>query len=69
MNKYIIPYYDTVESEVDNHVIVATSLTNCKEKLMSMYEDFSTSDDWKTFLHDLAENGILIGKITDVEEL
>ena len=32
-------------------------------------EDYSDSDDWDTFKDDLNNNDILIGRITDVEEL
>lgn len=69
MNKYIIPYCDIQKSKVDKHVIMATSLADCKEKLMLMYDDYSDSDDWETFKHDLRDQRILIGGITDIEEL
>lgn len=69
MNKYIVPYCDIQKSKVDKHIIMATSFADCKEKLMLMYEDYSDSDDWDTFKDDLNNNDILIGRITDVEEL
>ena len=69
MNKYIVPYCNIQKSKVDNRIIMATSLADCKEKLMLMYEDCSDSDDWDTFKDDLSDKGILIGRITDIEEL
>ena len=69
MNKYIIPYCDIQKSLVDKHVIMANSLANCREKLMLMYGEYSDSDDWNTFIEDLDNHDILIGRITDVEEL
>ena len=69
MNKYIIPYCNIQKSKVGNHIIIATSLTDCKDRLMFMYKDYSDSDDWDTFKQDLNDKDILIGKITDIEEL
>lgn len=69
MNKYIIPYCDIENSNVGNLVIMARSLAECEEKIMDKYEEYSDSDDWNTFINDLDKQNILIGKITDIEEL
>lgn len=69
MNKYIIPYCDIDNSQVGNHIIAARSLADCEEKVMHLYEDYSDSDDWNTFLDDLDKQNILIGEIKDIEEL
>lgn len=69
MNKYIIPYCDIESSNVGNLVIIARSLAECEEKIMDKYEEYSDSDDWNTFINDLDKQNILIGKITDIEEL
>lgn len=69
MNKYIVPICDVSESVVYNKVIVATSNTACQEKLMEMFSDYSDSDDYRNFVQDLKEEDIIIGRITDLEEL
>ena len=69
MNKYIIPYYNISESKVSIHIVIARSLENCKEKLITMYEDQSDSNDWGEFIDDLYDQGIILGKIIDIEEL
>lgn len=69
MNKYIVPICDIRESFVYNKVITANSNISCQEKIMEMFSEYSDEDDWRKFLLDLDKNDILIGKITDIEEL
>ncbi len=69
MNKYIIPYCNISKSIIGNHVIIARSYNDCKDKLIRLYEDYSESDDWEDFLIDLEGNDIILGEITDIESL
>lgn len=69
MNKYIIPICNLRESKVYNAVVVANSNRACQEKLMNMFSDYSESDDYREFISDLDKQDILIGRITDIEEL
>lgn len=69
MNKYIVPICNISESKIYNKVIIANSLQNCKEKLMEIFIGYSECDDYNEFIQDLDTKDILIGKITDIEEL
>ncbi len=69
MNKYIIPICNLPKSKVYNAVIMANSLASCQDKLMEMFEDYSSSIKYQDFVKDLDEKDILIGKITDIETL
>ena len=69
MNKYIIPVCNIQESKVYNAIIIAHSSSACQDKLMDMFSKYSDKDNYRDFVKDLDEQDILIGKITDVEEL
>lgn len=69
MNKYIIPVCNINKSEVYNLIIMATSYSDCEYKIMEKFSKYSESDDYNEFLDDLDKNDILIGQITDIEEL
>lgn len=68
MNKYIIPVYDS--GAVFNMVIIAKSFEDCQEKIMDEYPDYNEDDyDYKSFKKAAKEDGVIIGKIMDIEEL
>jgi hypothetical protein len=69
MNKYIIPVCDINKSKVYNLTIMATSYSDCEDKIIEKFSKYSESDDYDEFLDDLDKNDILIGQITDIEEL
>lgn len=69
MNKYIIPVFDINKSKVYNLSIMATSYSDCEDKIIEKFSKYSESDDYDEFLDDLDKNDILIGQITDIEEL
>lgn len=69
MNKYIIPVCFVAESKVYNEQIVARSLTDCQDKLMEKFSDYSNEVSYHDFVNDLSDQDILIGRITDIEEL
>lgn len=69
MNKYIIPVCKIQYSKVYNLKIMATSYHDCENKIMDKFSKYSTKDDYNEFLKDLDEQDILIGEITDIEEL
>lgn len=69
MNKYIIPYCIIQDGFIGNRVINARSLQECKDKVIEIFGDYSDKDDWNDFLSELNEQDIIIGKITDIEEL
>ena len=68
-NIYIIPIYDISKSKVYNLKISAQSTKDCQEKIMDRFSEYSNSDDYREFVNDLDEQDILIGKITDIEEI
>ena len=47
----------------------AQSAKDCQDKIMDKFSEYSNSDDYREFLRDLDEQDILIGKITDIEEI
>lgn len=73
MNKYIIPICDIQAGIVWNQLIVARSTTECEEKLIKIltdkYEDLDDCLTYREFVAHADENDILIGKITDIEEI
>lgn len=69
MNKYIIPVCDFNKDKIYNLVIMATSYADCQDKIIEKFADYSESEDYEEFLNDLNTQDILIGKITDIEEL
>lgn len=69
MSKYIIPVCFIEDDIVLNEVIVAKSILDCQDKLMEKYSEYSSEFSYHDFVNDLKDNNILIGKITDIEEL
>lgn len=72
MNKYIIPICDIQAGDVWNQVVSATSLSSCKDKLIADITneyDLRITNDWKDFVEECDSNDILIGTITDIEEI
>ena len=68
-NIYIIPICDISKSRVYNLKMTAQSTKDCQDKIMDKFSEYSNSDDYREFLRDLDEQDILIGKITDIEEI
>lgn len=69
MNKYIIPICIISDSKIYNEEIVAKSYSECQDKLMEKFSDYSDEVSYHDFIKDLSDQDILIGKIIDVEEL
>nr|DAT77781.1 MAG TPA: hypothetical protein [Caudoviricetes sp.] len=69
MSKYIVPVCFVSKSKIYNEEIVARSFTDCQDKLMEKFSDYSNEVSYHDFVNDLRDQDILIGKITDVEEL
>lgn len=69
MNKYIIPVCNISNSKVYNLRIIANSNADCQDKIMEKFVDYSECDSYRDFIKDLNSQGILIGAITDIEEL
>lgn len=72
MNKYIIPICDIQAGEVWNEVITATSLQDCKDKIISKFSERYDLDDtvsYNELIKDLDNIDVLIGRIKDIEEL
>lgn len=69
MNKYIVPICNLDKVEVHNEIIIARSINDCKDKLMDMYAEYSDNLDYNDFWADLYKHDILIGDITDIEEI
>lgn len=69
MNKYIVPICNIPKSEIYNKVIIANSLSACEDKIMDMFQSYSDSSDYNTFVNDLDNKDILIGEIRDIETL
>lgn len=69
MNKYIIPVCNIQDSKVYNLRIVANSNADCQYKIMEKFSDYSDCDSYHDFIKDLDSKDILIGTITDIEEL
>lgn len=69
LNRYIVPICNIDESKVYNLIISATSISDCQDRIMNKFSDYSDNDDYDEFLKDLDNSNILIGDIEDVEEL
>lgn len=69
MSKYIVPVCIVDESKIYNEEISAKSYSDCVDKLMEKFSDCSDETSYRNFITDLRNQGIYIGKITDVEEL
>ena len=74
MNKYIIPICDIENSKVYIKTIIAKSNLECQEKLtlylIDTYNINDTSLNYREFINLIdAKYNILVGKITDSEEI
>lgn len=73
MNKYIIPICDWQAGDIWNEVISVRSLEDCQNKLMDilcdMYDFLDTGQDYSDFIQQCDKCDLLIGEITDIEEL
>lgn len=69
MNKYIIPVCNIPDSKIYNLTIMANSNSECQDKIMDKFSEYSDCIDYHDFVRDLDSQDILIGTITDVEEL
>lgn len=72
MNKYIVPICYINKSLNKLEVINARSYHDCQEQIMEkiiMDNDLPETDNYKQFLTIADEHDIIIGKISDVEEL
>ena len=69
MNKYIIPVCNISNSKVYNLRIIANSNADCQDKIMEKFADYCECDSYRDFVKDLNKQDILIGTITDIEEL
>ena len=49
--------------------MTAQSTKDCQDKIMDKFSEYSNSDDYREFLKDLDGQDILIGRITDIEEI
>ena len=67
MNKYIIPICNISKSKVYNLIISARTYKDCQDKIMFKFD--SDYDSYHEFVKDMDNQDILIGEITDVEEL
>lgn len=69
MGKYIVPICFISKSKVYNEEIIARSFNDCQDKLMDKFSEYSNEVFYQDFVKDLRNHKILIGKITDIEEL
>lgn len=72
MNKYITPICDIQAGIVWNQIILARNVLDCQEKLTALLIEKYDLDDcitYREFIKLADKNDILIGEITDVEEL
>lgn len=69
MNKYIIPICNISESKVYILTVIANSNATCQDKIMEKFANYSECDIYRDFVKDLDSQDILIGEITDIEEL
>lgn len=72
MNTYLVPIYDDNDVSCKIKKYIATSIDDCKEKIMQEYSDKYNVDwdNWKQLLSEIwPKYGICIGWIYDVEEL
>lgn len=72
-SKYLIPICDIEAGSVWIKSVMAKSIPECKEKIMNYlieYYDFDYDSDYSDFVKWLDESqNILIGKITDIDEI
>lgn len=69
MNKYLIPICNLPENHIYILSISASSITNCEEKIMQHFWEYSDAIDYKEFLNELDNKDILIGEIVDIDTL
>lgn len=67
MNKYIIPVCNIPKSKVYNLIVSARTYEDCQDKIMSKFN--SDFDSYQEFVNAMDNQDILIGEITDIEEL
>lgn len=67
MNKYIIPICNILDSKVYNLIISARTYEDCQDKIMNKFD--SDCDSYHEFVKEMDNQDILIGDITDIEEL
>ena len=69
-NTYLVPvcYIDNSKNSILK--ISATSLEECKEKIIDMYQDKCDEDDYNSFVNILdREHDIIIGDIIDLDTI
>lgn len=70
MNTYLIPFADDVVCDI--LCVKASNYSEAKEKavnkLANKYESVDYASDFDEAVHDLAELGIAVGDIYDIEE-
>ena len=72
MNKYIIALADLQAGETWTEKISATSLSDCRDKLVDLITneyDFESGSEWLDFVEQCNANDILVGEIEDIETL
>lgn len=69
MNTYLIAVCEIQVPSTYILKINAKSYSDCQDKIMEKFSAYSSSLDWYDFLEDLDKQDILIGQITDIEEL
>lgn len=72
MNNYIIPVCVIAKTDNKLEQITANSYRDCQEELMERITtrfNLPEADNYKQFLTIADEHDIIIGKISDVEEL
>lgn len=72
MNNYVIPVCVIAKSINKLEKIMANSYRDCQEELMeriTVEYNLPEADNYKQFLTIADEHDIIIGKISDVEEL
>lgn len=72
MNNYVIPVCVIAKSTNKLEEIMANSYKDCQEELMeriTVKYNLPEADNYKQFLTIADEHDIIIGKISDVEEL
>ena len=69
MKKYINPVCKFSNSKENNLSIISNSNPDCQDKIIEKLADYSECDSYRDFIKDLNSQDILIGAITDIEEL
>lgn len=72
MNKYIIPVCDIQSGLVWNEIISSRTINECQDKLIQKFidkYDLEEGNSYREFVEIADKNDILIGTISDLEEL